>query len=134
MLRRRRAWRADTLNLPALLAPGELLELQHVPEAVFVDASIEGYIVALARATRDEPHVAIGASPRGSLALMKLSRALAALDGRSFVTPDDVKAAAVPALAHRLMLRPESWGGRVSTRGIIRSLLDRVPTPQVHVS
>jgi MoxR-like ATPase len=134
MLRRRRERHEDAVALPPLLAPGELLALQAVPEEVFVDPSIERYIVALVRATRDDAHLALGASPRGSLATMKLSRALAALDGRSFVTPDDVKRAAVPALAHRLMLRPESWGLQVSTRGIVRSLLDRVPTPQVQVS
>ena len=64
---------------------------------------------------------------------MKLSRALAALDGRSFVTPDDVKAAALPVLPHRLVLRPEHWGGRLTTRGIVQGLLDRVPTPVVDV-
>jgi MoxR-like ATPase len=62
---------------------------------------------------------------------MKLSRALAALDGRSFVTPDDVKAAALPVLPHRLVLRPEHWGGRLSTRSIVQGLLDRVPGPVV---
>lgn len=69
--------------------------MQAVPEEVFVEPSIERYIVGLVRATRDDPHVALGASPRASLALMKMSRALSALDGRSFVTPDDIKAAAV---------------------------------------
>jgi MoxR-like ATPase len=65
---------------------------------------------------------------------MKLSRAVAALEGRPFVTPDDVKAAAVPVLAHRLMLRPEHWGGRVSTPSIVRALLDHIPTPAVEMS
>jgi MoxR-like ATPase len=65
---------------------------------------------------------------------MKLSRAVAALEGRSFVTPDDVKTAAVPVLAHRLLLRPEHWGGRISTHSIVRSLLDRIPTPAVEMS
>jgi MoxR-like ATPase len=134
ILRRRREWRADTTTLEPLLAAGELLAMQAVPEEVFVEPSIERYIVRLVRATRDDPHVALGASPRASLALMKLSRALAALEGRSFVTPDDVKAAAIPALAHRLMLRPESWGGRISTRGVVKSLLDRIPAPAVEVT
>jgi MoxR-like ATPase len=134
ILRRRREWRADAVTLDPLLGGGELLAMQAVPEAVFVEPSIEQYIVALVRATRDDPHVALGASPRASLALMKMSRSLAAVDGRSFVTPDDVKAAAVPALAHRLMLRPESWGGRISSRGIVKALLDRVPAPAVEMS
>jgi MoxR-like ATPase len=108
--------------------------MQSVLEEIFVEPTIEHYIVALVRATRDEPRIALGGSPRASLAMMKLSRAVAALEGRSFVTPDDVKAAAVPVLAHRLMLRPEHWGGRVSTPGIVRSLLDRIPTPAVAMS
>jgi MoxR-like ATPase len=134
ILRLRRAWREDGAVLAPLLGEGELKTLQAVPEEVFVDPSIERYIVSLARATRDDPNVALGASPRASLALMKMSRALAALDGRGFVTPDDVKTAAVPTLAHRLMLRPESWGGRISTRGIVKDLLARVPAPAAETS
>jgi MoxR-like ATPase len=134
ILSRRRERRTDHLALEPLLAENELLAMQAVLEDVFVEPSIERYIVGLVRATREDPRLALGASPRASLALMKLSRAIAALEGRSFVTPDDVKVAAIPALAHRLMLRPESWGGRVSTRAVVRSLLDRVPTPEVVVS
>ncbi len=134
ILRRRREWRADAAILEPLLAAGEFLTMQSAPEDVFVEPSIERYMVELVRATRDDPHVALGASPRASLALMKMSRAVAALEGRSFVIPDDVKAAAVPTLAHRLMLRSESWGGRISTRGIVKALLDRVPAPAVEVS
>ena len=93
--------------LDPLLDPAALREMQAVLEDVFVERSIERYIVAVVRATRDESRLALGGSPRASLALMKLSRGLAALDGRPFVTPDDVKAAAVPVLAHRLILRPE---------------------------
>ena len=105
--------------------------MQALLEDVFVEPSVERYIVTLVRATRDEPRVALGGSPRASLALMKLARALAALDGRSFVTPDDVKAAALPVLPHRLVLRPEHWGGRLSTRSVVQALLDRVPAPVV---
>ena len=75
---------------------------------------IERYIVDLVQATRADHRVALGASPRGTLALLKLARALAALRRRDFVLPDDVKAMAVPALAHRLMLKPELWAARVS--------------------
>ena len=131
ILRRRRDARADAVVLPQLLSVQELLAMQASLEDVFVEPSVERYIVMLVRATRDEPRVALGGSPRASLALMKLSRALAALDGRSFVTPDDVKAAALPVLPHRLVLRPEHWGGRLSTRSIVQALLDRVPTPVV---
>jgi MoxR-like ATPase len=134
ILRRRRESRSDAIALPQLLKAGELLAMQSVPEDIFVEPTIERYIVALVRATRDDPRIALGGSPRASLALMKLSRAVAALEGRSFVTPDDVKTAAVPVLAHRLMLRPEHWGGRISTHSIVRSLLDRIPTPAVEMS
>ena len=72
----------------------------------------------------------MGASPRGSLALLKLSRCRAALAGRDFVTPDDVKAVAVPALAHRLVLRPELWIQRLAGEDVVRDVLERVPTPR----
>jgi MoxR-like ATPase len=98
-------------------------------EDVHVDEAIESYIVDLVRATREEPRVALGASPRGSLSLMKLARAEAVLHRRDFVTPDDVKAMAVPALAHRLVLRPELWVARVSTIQVVEEILSRVPTP-----
>jgi MoxR-like ATPase len=134
ILRRRREVRADAVVLAPLLDATALREMQVVLEDVFVEPSIERYVVAVVRATRGEPRLALGGSPRASLALMKLSRGLAALDGRPFVTPDDVKAAAVPVLAHRLILRAEHWGSRVSTSGMVRELLDRVPTPSVEVS
>jgi MoxR-like ATPase len=126
--------RAITVVLKPLLAGGELLAMQSVTERIFVEPSIETYIVSLVRATREEMHVGLGASPRASLGLMRMSSALAAMEGRSFVTPDDVKACAVPILAHRLMLRPESWGGRISTRGIVTSILGRVPAPAVELA
>ena len=87
------------------------------------------YIVDIVAATRNAPSIQVGASPRGSLALMKLSRCRAALDGRDYVTPDDVKAVAVPALAHRLTLRPELWVQRISAEDVVRERLATVPTP-----
>ena len=81
------------------------------------------------RATRDAPSVQVGASPRGSLAILKLARAKAALEGRDFVTPDDVKAVAGPALAHRLALRPELWVQQVRAEDVVLERLETVPTP-----
>jgi MoxR-like ATPase len=130
ILRRRRERRADEAAPERLLDRDALLRMQAALEEVFVDASVERYVVRLARATRDDARLALGASPRASLALMKMARAVAALDGRGFVLPDDVKAVAVPVLAHRLVLNPESWGGRVSTRGIVDGLLGRVAAPE----
>ena len=91
--------------------------------------AIEGYIVDLVTATRTSKRLAVGASPRGSLALLKLSRAKAALDGRDFVVPEDVKAIAIPALAHRLTLRPELWVQRVRGEDVVAEALETVPTP-----
>jgi MoxR-like ATPase len=86
-------------------------------------------MVDVVAATRAASSIQVGASPRGSLALLKLSRCRAALDGRDYVTPEDVKAVAVPALAHRLTLRPELWVQRVSPEDVVRERLETVPTP-----
>ena len=86
-------------------------------------------MVGLVAATRDSPSVQVGASPRGALAVMKLSRVRALLDGRDFVVPDDVKAVAVPALAHRLALRPELWVQRVDAEDVVRECMNSVPVP-----
>jgi MoxR-like ATPase len=94
-----------------------------------VAASVGRYMVELVGATRDSPRVQVGASPRGTLALLKVARARAALSGRDFVTPEDVKAVAVPALAHRIILRPELWVRRVRTEDVVAELLEQVPTP-----
>ena len=91
--------------------------------------SVGLYMVDIVNATRDAPAVQVGASPRGSLALLKLSRCRAALAGRDYVTPDDVKSVAVPALAHRLTLRPELWVQRISADDVVRERLDTVATP-----
>jgi MoxR-like ATPase len=83
------------------------------------------------QATRADSRVLVGASPRGSLALLKLSRARAALEGRDYVIPDDVKSVAHAALAHRLILQPELWMKRLSERDIVSEILERVPVPKV---
>jgi MoxR-like ATPase len=113
---------------PVVDAPG-LVELQRELETVHVSESVGLYMVDLVAATRASTRLAVGASPRGTLALLKLSRARAALDGRDFVTPEDVKAVAVPALAHRLTLRPELWVQRVRGEDVVRDALESVPTP-----
>ena len=95
-----------------------------------VQPSSGRYIVELVAATRESSSLAVGASPRGSLALLKLSRCRAGLAGRDFVTPDDVKAVAVPALAHRLVLKPELWVQRRSGEDVVRETLAAVPTPR----
>jgi MoxR-like ATPase len=129
ILRRRRERRTDTATVPTIVSRAELLAMQATLEDVFVSDALEGYIVALAQATRADSRVALGASPRGTLALLKLARAEAALRGREFVLPDDVKSMAVPALAHRLVLRPELWVARLTPTQVVESLLRQVPAP-----
>jgi MoxR-like ATPase len=129
ILSRRRERRTEEAHVSKVASRDELLAMQAALEDVHVDASIEEYIVDIARATRENQRVALGASPRGSLALLRLARAEAALRRSDFVTPDDVKAMAVPALAHRLVLRPELWVSRVYPADVVREILDRVPTP-----
>jgi len=129
VLTRRLERREDEIELDPVLDATTLLELQTAIEQVHVGEAVGGYIVDLVAATRASGSTAVGASPRGSLAVLKLARGKAALAGRDFVTPDDVKAVAVPALAHRLMLKPELWVQRLSAEDVVRELLESVPTP-----
>ena len=128
---RRLERRADEVELRRVVDRETLLAMQHAVESVHVDESVGRYIVDLVAATRESPSVSVGSSPRGSLALVKLSRCRAALAGRDFVTPDDVKGVAVPALAHRLVLRPELWVQRRSGEDVVREVLDEVRTPAI---
>ena len=130
VLERRLERAADEIELEPVVGRDELLEMQQAVEQVHVDRSIGLYMVDLVAATRGASGVQVGASPRGSLALLKLSRCRAALSGRDYVTPDDVKAVAVPALAHRLTLRPELWVQRLRPDDIVADLLGQVPTPR----
>ena len=129
ILERRLERGVDEVELDQVVGRDELLELQRAVEGVHLSESIGRYIVELVAATRENARIQVGASPRGSLALMKVSRCRAALAGRDFVTPEDVKAVAVPALAHRLMLSPELWVQRVSPADVVRETLQHVPTP-----
>jgi len=129
MLGRRLDRGEDEVELEPVVDAPTLVEMQRALEQVHVADSIEGYIVDLVASTRDSKRLAVGASPRGSLALLKLSRARAALSGRDFVVPEDVKSVAVPALAHRLTLKPELWVQRVRGEDIVAEALATVPTP-----
>jgi MoxR-like ATPase len=119
----------DAVALHPIIDGQGLRSLQAAVEAVHVGAAVGRYMVALATATRESSEVEVGASPRGSLALLRLSRARAALEGRDFVVPDDVKGVAVPALAHRLVLRPELWVRRIDAGAVVQRVLDDVPAP-----
>jgi MoxR-like ATPase len=129
ILTRRRERREDEARVATVVSRKDLLAMQALEE-VFVGEAVERYVVDLVRATRVDSRVSLGASPRGALALLKLARAQAGLRRRDYVTPDDVKATAVPALAHRLSLRPELWVTRVSAADVVADLLGKVPTPR----
>jgi MoxR-like ATPase len=119
----------DEVALRPLVDRQTFLAMQRALETVHVDASVRGYCVDLVAATRTSGSVAVGASPRGSLALLKLARCQAVLAGRDYVLPDDVKAVAIPALAHRLVLRPELWVQRITAEDVVRDVLASVATP-----
>jgi MoxR-like ATPase len=129
MLARRIERRGDTVTLVQVIDRETLTRMQAAVELVHVEPSVGRYMVDIVAATRESTSLAVGASPRGSLALLKLSRCRAALAGRDFVTPDDVKEIAVPALAHRLLLKPELWVQRRSGEDVVREVLALVPTP-----
>src|SRR4051794_13544051 len=129
MLSVRGARKQDEVELDAIVDAPTLVAMQRAIEDVHIDESVTGYIVDVVAATRNSSRIEIGASPRGSLALYKLSRCRAAFEGRDYVIPDDVKAVAVPALAHRLMLRPELWVQRVLPEQVVAEILDTVATP-----
>jgi MoxR-like ATPase len=129
ILERRLERAADEVELTTVVDRDELLAMQRAVEGVHVSESVGRYMVELVAATRENSRIQVGASPRGSLALLKVSRCRAALAGRDFVTPEDVKAIAVPALSHRLMLSPELWVQRVSSADVVREVLQSVPTP-----
>jgi MoxR-like ATPase len=129
VLERRLERGADEVSLDVVTDRNGLLEMQASIEQVHVSEPIGSYIVDIVSSTRTSQRVQVGASPRGSLAILKLSRAKAALAGRDFVTPEDVKAVAVPALSHRLILRPELWVQRVRPEDVVLESLETVPAP-----
>ena len=130
VLVRRVARRQEEQTLRAVTDPGGLLQMQAAVETTTVDDTVGRYCVALVRATRDHPHVLIGSSPRGSLALLLTARAIAAIEGRDYVTPEDVKRVAAPALAHRITIKPELWMSAASGASVVTDVLNSVAAPQ----
>ena len=129
VLRRRLVRQREETEVEPVLDAARLRALQHGVEQVAVDDDVLRYCVDLAAATRAHGAVEVGASPRGAQALVLVGRALAVLDGRDFVLPEDVKECAVPALAHRLTLRPETWTSGVTGVEVVTELLGRVAGP-----
>ncbi|MBM2623491.1 MoxR family ATPase [Actinoplanes sp. LDG1-06] len=129
VLQRRMSRRQEEAFLQPVVDAATLQSMQSALEAITVEDSIGRYIVSLTAATREHASVLVGSSPRGSLALLLLARARAAMAGRDFVVPEDVKDVAVPALAHRITLRPEMWLRRVDPAFVVDEVLQNTPAP-----
>ncbi|MFV2101725.1 AAA family ATPase [Micromonospora sp. LOL_024] len=129
VLRRRMARRREEADIKPVVDAGTLRAMQAALEDVVVEDSVGRYIVALTAATREHPSVLVGASPRGSLALLLLARVRAVFSGRDYVVPEDVKDVAAPALSHRITLRPEMWLRRVDPSFVVGEVLDGTPAP-----
>ncbi len=129
ILRRRRARKQDAFDLQPVTDAAGLAEMRAAVEEVFIEPDLESYIVSLVARTRSYRSILAGASPRGSLALLKLSRARAAIQARSYVLPDDIKHFALPALAHRLVLEPELWSVRRAAENVISEVVNQIPVP-----
>ncbi|WP_456826892.1 AAA family ATPase [Cellulomonas sp. P5_E12] len=129
VLSRRLARRQEVGTVRTIVDAATLRAMQAGVEGVTVEGDILRYCVDLAAATRAHDAVEVGASPRGSQALVLVARSMAVLSGRDFVTPEDVKAVAVPALAHRLSLTPQAWATGTAPQGVVTDVLKRVAGP-----
>jgi MoxR-like ATPase len=130
MLQRRLDRRQENAELQPVTSAAELTAMRETLEQVEVSPDLLDYIVAIISATRNNSQIQVGASPRGGLALVQLARAQAVLANRDYAVPDDVKNIAVPALAHRITLRPELWVRQVQSDDVIANLLTTVPVPR----
>lgn len=130
ILSRRIARRSPEETLKPVTTAAELLEMRTTLEDIHIDPDLLKYMVRLTEATREHASVEVGASPRGTLALMLLSRARAALEQRDYVIPDDVKEVAIPALVHRLIIKPELWQRQLRPEQVVTGILERIPVPK----
>ncbi|MCS5532681.1 MAG: MoxR family ATPase [Candidatus Poseidoniaceae archaeon] len=131
ILSRRISRGKDAVDVDVITDPQRVIAMQQACEDVYVDPALRMYMVEIVARTREDPRVLVGASPRGSQALLKTSRASAALRGRDFVTPDDIKSVAEIAVAHRLILKPEHQIKGLEPGEVIQSILREVPVPTV---
>ena len=131
ILQRRRERKTDDTSVAPVTDREELLGIRDLVEEIYLHEDLERYIVTIVSRTRTNTGVSVGASPRGSLAIMKLSRAVAAASARGFVIPDDIKLVAGPALRHRLVLAPDLWMRTGAAEELIDSILSTVPVPVV---
>jgi MoxR-like ATPase len=131
IMRRRMVRGKEDVVLDAVADTDAIVDLQKTVEAIHVDDDVLGYIADIVQATRAQRQIEIGASPRGSLAIFKLSRARAVFHGRDFVIPDDVKEVAAPALVHRLIMKAESWVKGTNPNRVLEDILKTIPVPRV---
>jgi MoxR-like ATPase len=122
--------RSDDVPLDPVCDADRFVALQGTLEDIHVDPRLIAYCVAVVRATRDDPDLVVGSSPRGTLALVKVARAAALFAGRDYVSPDDIRAMAVPVLAHRVVLADEAWARKTDPAGLVQRAVDRVPVPR----
>jgi MoxR-like ATPase len=129
ILKRRAERKKDVVSLQAVITPEIFLSMRAAVEDVYVDPDVRRYMVALVVKTRQNRKAVVGASPRGSLALLKLTRAWAAIHGRNYVLPDDIKQFIQLALAHRITVEPSLWDIKNSENAIINEVVNLVPVP-----
>jgi MoxR-like ATPase len=129
ILRRRHKRQQEDVVLTKITNAKKLVEMRKVVETVHVEEDLETYISTIIQETRHDRHVAVGSSPRGSLAFLKMARAHAVLQGRDFILPDDIKRFSVPVLSHRLILQPEYWLTRQVADRVIADIFSKVPVP-----
>ena len=129
ILKRRAERKKDVVALQAIISPETFLAMRAAVEEVYVDSDVRRYMVDLAAKSRSHRQVAVGVSPRGSLALLKLTRAWAAIQGRNYVVPDDIKQFIQPALAHRIILDPSLWDTKKSENTVIAEVTQSVSVP-----
>lgn len=134
MLDLRSARMKDEVDLGQIFDKGEVLKIQERSERVHIDKDLEKYIVQIVSKTRSHPTIEIGSSPRGSLAVMKLSKARALLSGRNYVIPDDIKTVTVPALNHRVILTAEHWLRGTKPQSVIEDIMERTEVPKTVTS
>ncbi len=131
ILSRRRARQTDEFLLKSITNPGQILAMRNLVEQIHLHDDLEAYIVNIVQRTRQDSRVAVGASPRGSLAFLKMARAYAAIQGRDFVLPDDIKRFALPVLSHRLIMQPTHWMAPGIAQDVIRDVFDKVAVPVI---
>ena len=134
ILHRRHKRKVEEVSLKTVTNANEIIEMRKVVETIHVDEDLETYIATIIQETRHDRHVAVGSSPRGSLAFLKLARAHAALEGRDYILPDDIKRFSVPVLSHRLILQPEYWLTRQIADRVITDIFSKVPVPVLKVA